>query len=410
MSNPAFAWLRTTGFGGSMTDRFQIQLSAGEILFQKGDRGDCAYIVESGAIEICHHPELPGGVVARLGAQEIFGEMALFGEGTRSAGARAGEPTTLTRVTHEYLGERLQAANPMLRYLLRTLSNRCRDLLNGKDILAWQPAAVQQDNADRTAANARVYAEQELTLALERDELQLHFQPIVHLSGLEVAGFEALLRWQHPQRGRVSPADFIPLAEESGLINPIGRWIIDRSCSALVQLQAARPQQPIFMSINLSSRQFDDAELLPAIDQALARHPVNPALIKLEVTESLLLQRLDDGLRLLQACRARGLKVSLDDFGTGYSSLSYLHRLPVDTLKLDRSFVLQLDTNDAGMKIVAAVIGLAHQLGMDVITEGLETKEQIDTLRNLGSDLGQGYHFSRPLSLAEAAAFVRKSL
>jgi len=393
-----------------MTDRFRHSLSSGEVLFEKGDRGDCAYIVESGTIEICHDPHHPGGVVARLGAQEIFGEMALFGEHTRSAGARAAEPTALTRVTHDYLGERLNSADPMLRHLLRTLSNRCRVLLNGRDTQAGLDTTAPQDDEDRRQAHARVHAQQELTLALERDELQLHFQPIVNLSDQGLAGFEALLRWQHPQRGMVSPAEFIPLAEESGLIRTIGRWIIDRACAALAQLSAQRPQRPLFMSINLSSRQFDDPELLGAIDQALARHPVDPARIKLEITESLLLQRLDEGLRLLQACRSRGLKVSLDDFGTGYSSLSYLHRLPVDTLKLDRSFVLQLDANAAGSKIVAAVIALAHQLGMDVIAEGLETKQQIDALQALGADLGQGFHFSRPLAPAAAAEFVRKSL
>jgi len=393
-----------------MTDRFRHSLSSGEVLFEKGDRGDCAYIVESGTIEICHDPHRPGGVVARLGAPEIFGEMALFGEHRRSAGARAAEPTTLTRVTHDYLGERLNSADPMLRHLLRTLSNRCRELLNGKAAEAPPGSATPQDDEDRRQAHARVYAEQELTLALERDELQLHFQPIVHLSDQSLAGFEALLRWQHPQRGMVSPAEFIPLAEQSGLINPIGRWIIDRASSALAQFAAERPRLPLFMSINLSSRQFDDPQLLAAIDLALAQHPVDPAWIKLEITESLLLQRLDEGLRLLQACRSRGLKVSLDDFGTGYSSLSYLHRLPVDTLKLDRSFVLQLDANAAGAKIVAAVIGLAHQLGMDVIAEGLETKQQIDALQALGADLGQGFHFSRPLAQAAAAEFVRKSL
>ena len=393
-----------------MTDRFRHRLSAGEVLFDKGDRGDCAYIVESGLIEICHDPYQPGGVVARLGAQEIFGEMVLFGVNTRSAGARAAEPTTLTRVTHDYLGERLQTANPMLRHLLRTLSNRCRELLNGNNAEAAAVFMGQADDDDRKLAHARVRAEQELTLALERDELQLHFQPIMHLSDQRLAGFEALLRWPHPQRGMVSPAEFIPLAEESGLINRIGHWIIDRGCAALARLGAERPELQLFMSINLSSRQFDDAELLPAIDRALQRHAVDPARVKLEITESLLLQKLDEGLRLLLACRARGLKISLDDFGTGYSSLSYLHRLPIDTLNLDRSFVGQLDAGLAGSRIVAAVIRLAHELGMDVITEGLETKQQIESMRLLGSDLGQGFYFSRATPLAEAAEIVRKSL
>ena len=393
-----------------MTDRFRHRLAAGEVLFNQGDRGDCAYIVESGTIEICHDPYRPGGVVARLGAEEIFGEMALFGEGLRSAGARAAEPTTLTMVTHDYLSEHLHSASPMLRHLLRTVAGRCRELLTGNAAGARSGAAALQDDEDRRQAHARVHAEQELTLALEQGQLQLHYQPIVRLSDGRLAGFEALLRWQHPQRGMVSPAEFVPLAEESGLINPIGRWIVDRACADLAQLETERPDLQLFMSINLSSRQFDDPQLLPAIDRALSRHAVEPSRIKLEITESLLLQKLDQGLSLLQDCRARGLRISLDDFGTGYSSLSYLHRLPIDTLKLDRSFVLQLDVNAAGGKIVAAVIHLAHQLDLDVIVEGLETKQQIDTLRMLGADLGQGFHFSRAVTLAAAAEIVRKSL
>lgn len=393
-----------------MTERFRHRLAAGEVLFSRGDRGDCAYIVESGMIEICHDPYRPGGVVARLGSEEIFGEMALFGEGLRSAGARAAELTTLTVVTHDYLGEHLHGASPMLRHLLRTVAGRCQELLTGTAAGVRSGSAALQDDEDRKQAHARVLAEQELSLALEHGQLQLHYQPIVRLSDGRLAGFEALLRWQHPQRGSVSPAEFVPLAEESGLINPIGRWIIDRACADLAQLETERPDLQLFMSINLSSRQFDDPQLLAAIDQALSRHAVEPSRIKLEITESLLLQKLDQGLGLLQDCRARGLRVSLDDFGTGYSSLSYLHRLPIDTLKLDRSFVLQLDVNAAGGKIVAAVINLAHQLDMDVIVEGLETKQQIDTLRTLGADLGQGFHFSRAVTLVAAAEIARKSL
>ncbi|MBV8063011.1 MAG: EAL domain-containing protein, partial [Nevskia sp.] len=225
-----------------------------------------------------------------------------------------------------------------------------------------------------------------------------------------LADFEALVRWQHPQRGLVPPGEFIPLAEESLLINRIGLWTLDQGCAALAQMHALRPDLQLFMSINLSGRQLTDPQLLPSVDTAVARNGVAPGQVKLEITESLLLQRIDEALPLLQACRERGLKVSLDDFGTGYSSLSYLHRLPVDTLKLDRSFVLQLDASASGRRIVAAVIRLAHELDLDVITEGLETKEQIDALRDLGSDLGQGYFFGRPAPLAAASEIVRKSL
>ena len=388
-------------------DRFQQRLSAGEVLFEKGDKGDCAYVIESGAIEICHDPRSASAVVARLGAQDIFGEMALFGEGIRSAGARATEPTVLTRITHDHLAERLQTASPMLRHLLRTLSGRCRELLNGK---AAPHSPAVEDNPDRELALGRVHAEQELMMALEQEQLELYFQPIVRLSDRRLGGFESLLRWRHPQRGMVSPAEFIPLAEESGLIQPIGRWIIERACAALAQLAAQHADPGLFMSINLSGRQFDDPQLLPALDLALVRYGVAAAQVKLEITESVLLEKLDLALPLLHHCRARGVRICLDDFGTGYSSLSYLHRLPVDTLKLDRSFILQLDINAAGSKIVAAVIRLAHQLDLDVIAEGLETEEQISALQALGADFGQGFHFSRPVPLETAAEIVRKSL
>jgi EAL domain-containing protein (putative c-di-GMP-specific phosphodiesterase class I) len=383
-------------------DRFKQKLAAGELLFEQGDEGSCAYIVESGVIEILHGG---GRIVARLGAGEIFGEMALLGERSRAAAARAAEDTVLTRFTQDYLSERVQAADPMVRHLLRTLSRRSRQLLDGKSAPAPAPA-----DADSALAHDHVRAEQELTLGLERGELLLYLQPIMRLADGDIAGFEALVRWQHPQRGMVPPGEFIPLAEESLLINRIGLWIFDAACAALERLNALDPARRLFMSINLSGRQLNDPAVLPAVEAALARHPIAPQQLKLEITESLLLQRLDEGLPLLEACRARGLRISLDDFGTGYSSLAYLHRLPIDTLKLDRSFVLQLDSNEAGRKIVAAMIRLAHDLGMDVITEGLETKEQIDALKALGSDLGQGYWFGRPAALPAALEIVRKSL
>jgi EAL domain-containing protein (putative c-di-GMP-specific phosphodiesterase class I) len=386
-------------------EKFRRELAAGEMLFDKGEAGDCAYIIESGAIEILRSAQDSGDVVARLGKRDLFGEMALFGEHTRSAAARAAEPSRLTVVTHDYLNERLYSADPMLRHLLRTLANRCRDLLG-----SGSSRSNSAEDADLDQAHARIHAEQELVMALERSELLLHLQPINRLDDFGVAGFEALVRWQHPQRGLVSPALFIPLAEESSLINRIGLWIIDQSCAALAQLNALRGDTALFMSINLSGRQLDDPEVLPALERAIAAHGVAPSQLKLEVTESLLLQSLDDALPLLNAARARGMKISLDDFGTGYCSLSYLHQLPLDTLKLDRSFIAQLESNESGRRIVASVIRMAHELGLDVITEGLETKEQIAELQVLGADLGQGYYFSRPVALAQALEIARKSL
>lgn len=398
-----------TAEGGRVLDqRFERRLAAGEVLFREGERGDCAYIVESGAVEIRHDSPEGSRLVARLGPHNLFGEMALFGERSRSADALAAEDSVLTVITHGYLEERLQTSDPMLRHLLRTLVQRCRQLLGGPAAAIDEPAAADGET-DRSLAHARLHAEQDLILALDQDQLLLYFQPIMRLADHGIAGFEALVRWRHPQRGLVPPGEFIALAEESSLINRIGLWIIDRSCAALEQFNAIWQGPPLFMSINLSARQLNDAEVLPALDQALARYKVAPAQLKMEVTESVLLQRIEEGLPLLLGCRERGMRISLDDFGTGYSSLAYLHRLPLDTLKLDRSFVLQLDAGAAGTRIVAAVIRLAHELGLDVITEGLETVEQITALKDLGSDLGQGYWFGRPAGLEATAEILRKS-
>ena len=399
-------------------EKFRRELAAGELLFDKGDRGDCAYIIETGAIDICRGAEDGGGVVARLGRRDLFGTLKAYGDhGKPVANAIVKDSAEAAKVIEELdrLGISLAMVAKQLTEdgvklfkdafdgLLRTLADRCRNLLDG---VAGRAAG---DDDDLDQAHARIHAEQELILALERGELLLHLQPINRLDNLRVAGFEALVRWQHPQRGLVSPGLFIPLAEESVLINRIGLWIIDQSCAALARLNALRGDTALFMSINLSGRQFDP-EVLPTLERAIAAHGVAPAQIKLEITESLLLQSLDEALPLLEACRARGMRVSLDDFGTGYSSLSYLHRLPLDTLKLDRSFVAQLESNDSGRRIVASVIRMAHDLGLDIITEGLETKEQIAELLALGADYGQGYWFSRPVALDAALEIVRKSL
>ncbi|MBL6752232.1 MAG: EAL domain-containing protein [Nevskia sp.] len=398
-------------------DKFRRRLAPGDTLFEQGEHGDCAYIVESGVIEIvCDDASGKAAkVLARLGSQDIFGEMALFGERTRSAGARAAGDAVLTVVTHDYLTERLQASDPMLRHLLRTLTKRLRGMNNGAATTAAGSGAKAadgevgpaKDDEDRNLALSRVRAEQDLTVALEQEQFRLYFQPIHRLSDGSIAGYEALIRWLHPERGLVPPVQFIPLAEESDLIVRMGHWITDRACAALSEFEALRKEKnlripPLFMSLNLSGRQFQDPDLLPTLDRTLARYPVDPQQIKLEVTESLMLRAFDESVRLLKDCRSRGVKVSLDDFGTGYSSLSYLHRLPVNTLKLDRSFVLALDVDDSGRKILAAIVRLAHDLGMDVITEGIETLQQSAVLRELGSDMAQGYYFGKPVPQATA--------
>lgn len=241
--------------------------------------------------------------------------------------------------------------------------------------------------------------ENHLRVALERQEFLLHYQPIISLETQTLIGFEALIRWQHPEQGLVSPSEFIPIAEETGLIVPLGKWVLIESCR---QLKAWQRQFPNFnslkMSVNLSSRQLQQFDLSETIDEVLARTGLSGNCLKLEITESLLMQNPENSIETLLKLQERQIEISIDDFGTGYSSLSYLHHLPVNTLKIDRSFVSRMDQDQENLDIVEAIINLAHHLRIDVVAEGIETTEQLRKLKILGCESGQGYLFSAPMN------------
>ncbi len=249
-----------------------------------------------------------------------------------------------------------------------------------------------------TAAPERLDLENDLRRAIERDELLLHYQPLVDLATDRIVGLEALVRWQHPERGLVPPLAFIPLAEETGLIQDIGRWVLETACRQAFEWQRAFPHDPpILMSVNLSAKQFAQPDLVDQVALILASTGLAASSLELEITESVLMDESEAGIESLRALRTLGVKLVLDDFGTGYSSLSYLKHLPLDTIKIDRSFVAELTGDDANLPIVRAVIALAHGLGIDVVAEGIETAEQLAWLRELECDRGQGYLYARPL-------------
>ncbi len=244
----------------------------------------------------------------------------------------------------------------------------------------------------------RLDLEADLRHALERGELRLHYQPIVDLLTEDVVGVEALVRWQHPRLGLVPPARFIPLAEDSGLILPIGRWVLETACR-----QGVSWSVPMSVSVNLSARQFAAHDLAAEVADILARTGLPPVNLELEITESVLMDRSEAGISALRSLRDRGVRIVLDDFGTGYSSLAYLQQLPLDTIKVDQSFVAGLGEDTAAESIVGAVITLAHGLGIETVAEGIETAVQADRLRALGCDRGQGYLFARPAPAREIA-------
>jgi diguanylate cyclase (GGDEF)-like protein/PAS domain S-box-containing protein len=253
--------------------------------------------------------------------------------------------------------------------------------------------------------------ETDLWRAVERKELTLEYQPIVSLQNGRIAGFEALLRWQHPSRGVVSPLEFISVAEETGLIVPIGQWVLDQGCRQIRDWQKIYQQdQRLYVSINLSAKQFMQPDLIEQVSLALDRAGLNPDSLKVEITESMVMQNVESATKMLGQLRALGVEISIDDFGTGYSSLSYLHRFPISTLKVDRSFVSSMTDNPENLEIVRTIVGLARNLKMEVVAEGVETLDQVAKLRTLGCQYGQGYYFSKALTAESAVRLLSADL
>jgi diguanylate cyclase (GGDEF)-like protein len=250
---------------------------------------------------------------------------------------------------------------------------------------------------------ARRALELDLRKAIANGEFEVYYQPIIDLRTGKVAGFEALLRWNHPERGQISPADFIPLAEETGLILPLGEWVLRTAC-----LHAVKWPQPVGVAVNLSAMQFKGRNIVQLTVNALASSGLAAARLDLEITESVLLQDEANTLAILHQLRAIGVQISMDDFGTGYSSLAYLRNFPFDKIKIDRSFVRDMLVRKDCRAIVQAVVGLARSLGITTIIEGVETKEQLETAQADGCDLGQGYLFSKPMPEREVTAFLAK--
>lgn len=248
--------------------------------------------------------------------------------------------------------------------------------------------------------------ERDLRRAVDRREFLIYYQPVVHLASGRLKGFEALVRWRHPEHGLILPNDFIPVAEETLLILPIGHLVLEEACRQ-VAVWANQYSPPPIINVNLSGRQFTSTDLAGEIDQLVRQHGCDPALLNLEITESAIMSDVEAAQATLQRLHQQGFQLSMDDFGTGYSSLSYLHQFPFDVLKIDRSFIQALGQDSSRSKIVHTIIALARTLGKTVVAEGVETREQAEYLAALGCDFGQGYYFSRPVDAETAEALLK---
>ncbi|MFL6255105.1 MAG: putative bifunctional diguanylate cyclase/phosphodiesterase [Pyrinomonadaceae bacterium] len=297
--------------------------------------------------------------------------------------------------------------------LSNTGYERAEDLLRDADTAMYRAKMegkkrhVVFDKAMHDRAMEILQLETDLRRAITRKEFFLNYQPIVNLETGRIASFEALVRWRHPERGLVMPGDFVPVAEETGLIVPLGLWVLNEACRQMREWQRQGvTDSSMTMSVNLSGRQFSQADLIEQISSALGESGLKAANLKLEITESMVMENFDTAIDMLTQLRILGVGLSIDDFGTGYSSLSYLHRFPIDTLKIDRSFVTQMTDNSENAEIVRTIVTLARSLDMEVVAEGVETADQLRQLGDLGCDYGQGYLFSRPVGAGQAAELL----
>ena len=425
---------------------YQTKYLASEFLFREGDVGDCAYIIESGKVEVSVQNGDHKLTIATLGEGDLVGEMAIIDNLPRTASAMAAEDTLVIAIPLDYIHQKIDHSDPTVKFFLQIIMERYRDMHHRlmhvfegiypnddayaemyattsnimKNLMAqyidMQDRILEAVNSsidpeeqknvdDNVARNARqvMSVEHAMKAALKNDQFKLHFQPIIGLDSGCMEGCEALVRWEHPVKGLVPPLEFISLAESTGLIVDLGYWIVEQACAFQLQLneQFARP---MFVSINLSGKQFDDEGLISQLESILKQSGVRRELIKYEITESLLMANPEKAADYLHRLKESGVTLAIDDFGTGYSSFSYLHRFPFDTLKIDRMFVSTMIQNPKSQKIVRSLVHLSHDIGMNVVAEGIETTHEHQALLDLGAEYAQGYLYSRPI---EAEAFLQ---
>nr|BFD66833.1 hypothetical protein HAGR004_18550 [Bdellovibrio sp. HAGR004] len=384
-----------------------VDIHKDQIIFSEGDEGDCAYIIEKGRVLIYLTKDKEEIPLTILGEGEIFGEMALIDNQNRSASVRALEDVRLAIVTKQQVLERVSTADKVVQLLMRVLLKRLRRKNMGG------PARLSEVEIDNSGAGTdgtqsaldQIKLENQIFQAFQNREFELFYQPIVNLKTKTITGCEALLRWNSPQHGLVSPNLFIDIIENSSMVIPIGHWIINQALKDLRTIQdqlrlnkKEKMSDDFMMSINISGRQFTHSDFVNNLEDLREKHDLQTQNIKLEMTERIMM----DGaiaLDALNQCRSLGYAISIDDFGTGFSGLQYLTQMPISFLKIDRSFVMKILSDPKSKAVVSSIIHLAHAMDIEVIAEGIEHHEEALVLETLGARYGQGYLFSKPVDL-----------
>lgn len=375
------------------------RFTAGDLIFQKGEAGDCAFLIESGQIEISD-PDI-GCVLARIGEGELIGEIALIDQHPRTATARAVQSTVLIEVRRERVEQLLLNTDPIIRHLLNVVLRRFRNIRTagaGNALLLSEQAIAAADLLQVTAAQ-KLTLLQDMNHALAVSQFVLHYQPIYQLKDHSLAGFEALIRWNHPTLGLVPPMSFLGLAEETGLIKKIGLWVLDQACRDWPQLRTLTRSEKPFVSVNVSAKQLADGQFATDAIEMQRQYRMPASELKLELTESTLIQSQLQAQEQLAQLTDFGNSIALDDYGTGFSGLENLQNYRFHTIKLDQRFIREMLNSSLSFQIVISSVDMIRALHMDVVAEGIESDELARVLTELGCEYGQGYLFGRPKPL-----------
>ncbi len=378
-----------------------VSYPANYTLFSQGEKGDRAYIIDKGRVIIFLSKDGEEFPLSILGEGEIFGEMAIIDSQVRSASAKTLEESSLIIVTKDQLLERVQASDTVVRLLLRVLLKRLRAQ---NDLIVIQPKKkifnTEKAKKEDILAVEKIKLEAKISQAFENKEFVMFYQPIVNIKTEKIIGAEALIRWFPPTGEPISPAVFMDVVEYSSLIIPFGKWIVEECFRDLKQIQSEANIKDFSVSINISGKQFHQFDIINSVEDLRKKFDLVSNCIKLEMTERIMMDgnaALDTLIRFADL----GYKLSIDDFGTGFSSLQYLFRMPLDNIKIDRSFIRDMLKDDKALAIVKSLIYLAQSLNMLVVAEGIEKDEEKHLLKALGVDFGQGYLFSKAIPLKD---------
>ncbi len=393
----------------------QKKFPANTVIMRQGEAGNRAYIIEEGLVKIVvEHPNGKRQNVGTRGPGSMIGEMALVDGAPRTATVTAIEDCTLLPITQEDFSNRLKNSDPVLKMTTQVILARYRDVLERAEIRdddhGWSSTESSEKNhANYSNAVESIKISAEFSEALKNGEICLHYQPMVNFDTGEVKGFEALMRWQHPEKGFIPPDVFIPIIEDSGLIVEASNWALREACKALKRIEGTTGKtEKLYMSVNFSSQDFSSESFVSSLYDILSETDIKPEQLHLEITERILMGQPENAKATLNMCADAGVKIAIDDFGTGYSSLSYLHKFPIDILKIDQSFVRDMDKDESSAELVKSIVMLGKNLKMSLVAEGVETKEEAQILHGLGCDRAQGYFYARPMPENEVIEALHK--